>query len=67
MANKAERATIEPRMLTTAQCCAYTGRGITSMKEWCREIGAVRKFGTMIRFDRKVIDAALDALEQAEV
>ena len=67
MANKAERATVEPRMFTVEQGCAYTGRGRTSFKEWCKEIGATRKFGSMIRFDRKVIDAALDALEQAEV
>ena len=53
---------IKPRMLTVEQACKYTGRGQTSFKKWADEIGAVRRFGRSVRFDRLIIDQALDAM-----
>ena len=55
---------VEPRMLDVKQGCAYTGRGITSFKKWAEEIGAKRKFGKLLRYDRKVIDEVLDAMAE---
>ena len=52
---------IEPRLLSMAELKAYTGRGRTKAREWAKSIGAVRKIGTRVLYDKRVIDAALDA------
>ena len=52
----------EVRMLNVLQACAYTGRGQTQFKKWAKQIGATRKFGRSVRYDKKVIDKALDDL-----
>ena len=52
----------EVRMLNVLQACAYTGRGQTQFKKWAQQIGATRKFGRSVRYDKKVIDKALDDL-----
>ncbi|MDD5939731.1 MAG: DUF6462 family protein [Lachnospiraceae bacterium] len=55
------------RMLTVQQGAAYTGMGRTSFMEWAKKIGARRTFGPkMTRYDRKIIDAALDSLGQSD-
>ena len=57
----------EARMFTAQQGAAYTGMGRTSFMKWAKEIGARRTFGPrMTRYDRTVIDAALDALSGEE-
>ena len=53
---------IMPRLFTIDQACSYTGRGRTAFRLWAEEIGAVRHFGKAVRFDRLVIDQALDAM-----
>lgn len=64
--NKPVRGTIaDARMLTTQQACEYTGMGRTRCTEWCIKVGAMRRFGNMVRFDKHVIDKALDAMEPA--
>lgn len=61
---KAIRGPIEEaRMLTIEQASSYTGLGRSTCRKWCEEIGAVRKFGNMVRFDKVVIDNALDQME----
>lgn len=60
--NKATRfSTEDTRMLSIDQAMAYTGRGRNSCRTWCDEIGATRHYGRAVRYDKKVIDAALDA------
>lgn len=60
--NKATRfSTEDTRMLTVEQAMAYTGRGRNTCRDWCNEIGATRHYGRMVRYDKKIIDAALDA------
>lgn len=60
---KATRGTTEQaRLLTIDQASKYTGMGKSKCREWCEEIGAFRKIGTLARFDKVVIDAALDAM-----
>lgn len=44
------------RMMTTEQACKYTGMGKTKLRVWGKEIGAARKFGKALRFDKEVID-----------
>ena len=61
--NKAIRGNIaDARMLTSEQAQVYTGMGRTICRKWCDEIGATRKFGAMVRFDKTVIDKAMDQL-----
>lgn len=52
------------RLLNRAEMVAYTGMGKTAGGNWCRKIGAVRHIGARVLYDRKVIDAAIDALKE---
>ena len=52
---------IEPRLLSMAELKAYTGLGKTKAREWADSIGATRKIGRRALYDKRVIDAALDA------
>lgn len=56
----------ESRLLTSEGLCEYIGRGKNSARAWADEIGATRKFGKAVRFDRAVIDKALDNMEAAK-
>lgn len=49
------------RLLDAQQGAAYCGMGRDTFRRWAETIGAVRRFGRLIRFDREIIDAALDA------
>ena len=51
------------RMLTTEQGALYAGMGKTAFREWADKIQATRHFGRCVRFDRVVIDKALDVLQ----
>ena len=55
----------EVRMMDVDQGATYTGRGKTTFKAWANQIGATRRFGRSVRYDRRVIDAALDAMSSA--
>ena len=58
-----EKGTIEEtRLLHADQAQRYTGMGRTAFRKWAYEIGATRKFGGSVRFDKVVIDKALDAM-----
>lgn len=49
------------RMLNRQQAAHYTGMGLNACRAWCDEIGATVRFSErVIRFDKQVIDAALD-------
>lgn len=50
------------RMLSRSEGAAYCGIGTTRFTEWARSIGAEKRFGSRVLFDKFVIDAALDAL-----
>ena len=59
-----ERHEVEPRMLTQKQAEVYTGLGRNSLTDFARRIGARRKVGRTVLYDRHVIDAGLDALPE---
>lgn len=40
----------------------YTSLGRDSVRKWCKEIGAVRKIGKRVMYDRLAIDSAMDKL-----
>lgn len=49
------------RLLTELEAAHYIGLGRTAARSWLRQIGAVRRFGRAVRYDRFTIDQALDA------
>lgn len=51
----------DKRMLTIDEAAFYIGMGKTKAAEWLKKVGALRKFGVSARYDKKIIDAALDA------
>lgn len=52
----------EKRLLSIEEAAQYIGQGINRTRTYMEEIGAVRKMGRRVLFDRNVIDAALDKL-----
>lgn len=50
----------EKRLLNIKEVCAYTGIGQTNARAYMDEIGATRKFGRRVLFDKIVIDEALN-------
>ena len=56
----------DARLLTPEQAQVYTGMGRTTCRKFCDQIGATVKFGTMVRFDKKIIDKELDKLTVGE-
>ena len=52
----------EKRMLSIEEASQYIGQGETKTRAYMEEIGAVRKIGRRVLFDKAVIDYALDQL-----
>lgn len=50
----------EKRMLNIKEVCTYTGIGQTRARQYMDEIGATKRFGRRVLFDKTVIDAALN-------
>lgn len=51
------------RLMGEVEASRYVGMGKTYFRQWAEEIGARRVLSPrMIRYDRTVIDAALDAM-----
>lgn len=48
------------RLLSAKEGSEYTSLGANSFRKWAENIGAMRRVGTRVLFDKKVIDAALD-------
>ena len=58
---------IEPRWLTLKQVMSLTGMGESSARTFCNRIGARRKLSErVIRYDREVIEKAINATAEAE-
>lgn len=52
----------DKRLLNIKEVCTYIGQGETNTRILMDEIGATRKFGRRVLFDKKVIDEYLDSL-----
>ncbi len=50
------------RMMSRAEGAAYCGIGVTRFTAWARSIGAEKRFGNRVLFDRAVIDSALNSI-----
>lgn len=59
---KANGSIADKRLLNIEEVCTYTGQGQTRARELMDTIGATRRFGKRVLFDKKVIDAALDRM-----
>lgn len=56
----------DARLLTLEQACTVTGMGRNRCREWCDRNGATRKLSArMVRFDKIIINQALDRMAQA--
>lgn len=49
------------RLLSLSEAQLYCGLGRITTRKWCEEIGAVRRIGSRVLFDRVVIDEAINA------
>ena len=54
---------IQPRMLNQKQGEEYTGLGRATFTSFADEIGARRKIGRRVLYDRTVIDRAFDQMQ----
>ena len=50
------------RLLSADQAGQYVGMGRNTFRKWADQIGATRKFGSRVMFDKVVIDRALDMM-----
>lgn len=48
------------RLLDINDVCSYIGLGQNRAREYMDKIGATRKFGRRVLFDKTIIDAALN-------
>ncbi len=56
--NKSRLSPIQP-------AAEYCSMGRTTFRKWAEEIGALRRFGRILRVDMDVVNAALDAMSNA--
>ena len=50
------------RLMSRADGAAYCGMGLQTFTAWAKEIGAERRFGRRVLFDRVMIDKELDSI-----
>ena len=53
----------DKRLLSIDEASEYIGKGCKFTRAFCDEIKATRRMGNRVLFDKKVIDARLDELE----
>lgn len=55
----------DKRLLNIKEVCTYIGIGQTQARKVMQEIGAVRRFGRRILYDKIVIDTYLDDMGES--
>lgn len=50
----------DTRWIDLEQGCTYTGLGKTTFRTWAKQIGAEIKIGRIARYDKQIIDKAMD-------
>lgn len=50
----------EKRLFVAPEGAEYTGFGLSFFRKWAAQIGAEKRYGRMVRYDRLIIDAAID-------
>lgn len=64
MYHREKVAELETRMMDTEALMAYIGMGRTRASEFGAKCGAKRKMGKRTLYDKRIIDKALDELEE---
>ena len=54
------------RMFTAQEGADYCSMGVHSFRNWGKAIGAERRFGRSVRYDRQVIDNILDNMRESK-
>lgn len=54
------------RLLSLSEAQMYCGLGRNNTRKWCEEIGAVRRIGSRVLYDRNTIDAAINSTAVAD-
>lgn len=54
------------RLMTIQEAAGYIGIGTVCARRWFERIGATRRFGRRVMFDRAVIDAVLNTAREGE-
>lgn len=54
------------RLLDVREVCAYCGIGLCRAREWGKAIGAERRIGRRVLYDRFAIDAEIDKIGRGE-
>lgn len=49
----------EKRLLNITELMAYTGMGYVRAMEWGKKIGACRRYGKRVFFDRLIVDETI--------
>lgn len=52
------------RLMSERETCEYVGLGRSKCRSWAEEIGAIRRIGRRVLYDRAVIDRAVDELAE---
>lgn len=60
MYKRTVRNTQDVRLLSVDEGAAYMGIGKTAFKAYAAQIGAVRRFGRRVLYDKNVLDTAID-------
>lgn len=57
----------EPRLMSITELCSYLSVGKSLARRFAENCGATLRIGRSLRFDRKIIDRALDAQKQQDI
>ena len=52
----------QKRLLNIKEVCVYIGQGQNRAREYMDKIGATRRFGSRVLFDKQIIDKTLDTI-----
>lgn len=54
------------RLMSLSEAQMYCGLGRNTTRKWCEEIGAVRRIGSRVLYDRNTIDAVINGAAVVE-
>lgn len=67
MRNRTRYIEAEKRLINTEEAAAYIGMGISKTREIMETIGAKRRIGRRVVYDKVVIDQWLDSMAHQEI
>ena len=52
----------EKRLVSAQEGADYVSMGLNSFRQWAKEIGAEKRLGRLVRYDRQIIDDAVSSM-----